>query len=356
MPITISIPDQVSKFVNDNAPDAAKGPLSSLFGNNYTKTNFRYPADLGSNPARKHSIVFTVKKAIPPSAGDLAGVGTALSSAASNVSGATTDVLNKQGQAALDKLGAAGKDLGTAITPFTKTAVNRTNGSTIALYIPDSVNVSYSNAYDSDVSLSKSLGTPYFLAQGAASLIDAFKNQGDMTVSGMASTVANDPYARSALAGVAGKLTGTDLSRLAVNQLGKAQNPQLQVLFRGVDFRQFQFDFVFTPYSEAESKTIKEIIKTFKMAAAPKITSNGVFSQGLFLEIPETFDIDFYYGSSINYNVPKIGECVITDITVDYSPNGWSTFNDGSPTQIKMTLKLQETVIVDKTRIENEGF
>ena len=356
MPITISIPDQASKFINDNAPEAAKGPLSSLFGNNYTKTNYRYPADLGSNPARKHSIVFTVQKAIPASAGDYAGTGTAVLSAADSVKGATADVMNKQGQAAVEKLGAAARDLGTAITPFTKTAVNRTDGATIALYIPDSINVTYTNAYDSDVSLSKSLGTPYFLAQGAASLIDAFKNQGDMTVAGMASTIANDPYARSALADVAGKLTGTELSRLAVNQLGKAQNPQLQVLFRGVDFRQFQFDFVFTPYSEAESKTIKDIIKTFKMAAAPKITSNGVFSQGLFLEVPETFKLQFYYGNQINTNVPTIGECVITDINVDYSPNGWSTFNDGSPTQIKMTLKLQETVIVDKTRIQDEGF
>jgi hypothetical protein len=37
---------------------------------------------------------------------------------------------------------------------------------------------------------------------------------------------------------------------------------------------------------------------------------------------------------------------------VDYGPNGWATFNDGSPVQIKLTLQFKETVIVDKNKIK----
>jgi hypothetical protein len=45
------------------------------------------------------------------------------------------------------------------------------------------------------------------------------------------------------------------------------------------------------------------------------------------------------------------GETVLENINVDYGPNGWATFNDGSPVQIKLTLQFKETVIVDKNRI-----
>lgn len=357
MPITISIPDQITNAVNNSdLSESVKGPLTSLFTNNYVKSTYRYPADLGSNPARKHSIVFTIMTAMPAtSAGDLAGTGQAWSSAGTDIASAAKTAYGGDWEKAGEDLKSAADKVTPALTPFLKTAVDRTTGSTIALYIPDNVNVTYSNNYDSDVSLSSALGKPYFLAQGAASLYNAFKDQGGAKLTNMTSTAASDPYARHILAAAAGKLTGTDLTRVAANQLGLAQNPQLQVMFRGVGFRQFQFDFVFTPYSEAESIHVQKIIQQFKMAAAPEITTNGAFSQGLFLKVPDTFKMDFYYGNQINTNVHKIGESVLTDINVDYSPNGWATFNDGSPTQIKMTLTFQETVIVDKTRI-SEGF
>lgn len=360
MPITISIPKEITASGTDATnflSSAVTGPLSSLFGNEYVKTNYRYPADLGSNPARKHSIVFTVMEAKPQTPGDFASTSGDWANVATFEGGAFKDAKAGNLDAAQTKAGLAASSAASGLKPFTNVAVGRKAGSTIALYIPDNVNVSYASNYDSDVSLTSSLGKPYFLAQGAVSLYNAFKNQGDSKMNNIGSTIASDPYARELAAkALSNKVLGTDLTRLAANQLGLAQNPQLQVMFSGVGFRQFQFEFMFTPYSEAESAQVQKIIHEFKMASAPEITSNDIFNQGLFLKVPNTLQLEFYYGNQINKNVHKIGECVISGVDVDYAPNGWSTFNDGSPTQIKMTLQLQETVIVDKNRIANEGF
>jgi hypothetical protein len=42
-------------------------------------------------------------------------------------------------------------------------------------------------------------------------------------------------------------------------------------------------------------------------------------------------------------------------MNVDYAPNGWSTFIDGTPTNIRMTLNFMETEIVTKQRVQ-EGY
>jgi hypothetical protein len=169
----------------------------------------------------------------------------------------------------------------------------------------------------------------------------------------MINSAANDPFVREYAAGLIGKATGTDLKDLALNSGGYAMNPQLQVLFQGIDFRRFQFDFVLTPHTKEEAATIKKIIEEFKMAAAPRFMENKVFTTSVFLEIPDTFKIKFMYNGAENPNVHKIEECVLENINIDYAPNGWSTFNDGAPVQTRMTLQFRETVIIDKNKIKS---
>ena len=169
----------------------------------------------------------------------------------------------------------------------------------------------------------------------------------------MINAAGNDPFIGELVSGVVGKRLGADVSRLVLNAGGYAMNPQLQVLFRGIGFRSFQFDFVFTPYNKEEADMVKNIIYKFKYHSAPQINSNaGVFSQGMYMTVPDAFNIKFYYGNEENRNVQRIGECVLENVNVDYAGSGqWSTFNDGSPNQIRLTLQFKETVIIDKNRI-----
>ena len=353
----ISIPTSIAGI---SVPGTINGPLELLYGNKYVRTDLRYPRNLGSDATRNHIIQFISYK---PTEGYISQAGTnivALGGAirgnvdtANGLSGLTNSFNNLLDNGMQENVSSAA---GALFKDIVKADIPRQVDSTIALYIPDTVNVTYGAAYD-DISLTESLGKAYFLAQAGTSMFDLFKQSGDKNKTQLANQIANDPYIASAAANFLGKAIGaSNLGDLVTRSMGQAINPQLQVLFRGVGFRSFQFDFVFTPYSSEETEAVKKIIYAFKHAAAPEIASTKYFAEGgLFFKVPYPFDIKFFYKGQENTYVHKIGRCVLENINVDYGPNGWATFNDGSPVQIKMTLQFKETVIVDKKRIEG-GF
>ena len=76
----------------------------------------------------------------------------------------------------------------------------------------------------------------------------------------------------------------------------------------------------------------------------------------LFRSPPSEFDIDFLVDGQINDKIHQIGTCVLTNINVDYAPNGWSTFSNGMPTSVRMTLQFMETEIVTKQRVEKDNY
>lgn len=393
----ISIPTSIAGI---SVPGAINGPLSLLYGNKYLMSTHSFPRDLGSNPTRNHVIMFTVMVPAPSNkaAVDIipavtattnfvkSVIGnplTAAENAASGIAGAAgtaitgskeainTIIQDPAQTASIIANGAtnladafmnskAGSTIIEGLNNLATEPLTRTPGATIALYIPDTVNVQYSASYD-NFNMADALGTPYFLAQGATSLLDAFKNDPTNTASGKANAAANDPFVRAgiakALGGKFGLGNAEDLNALGQFKGGYAENPQTQVLFKKIDFRSFHFDFVLTPHTKEESEAIKKIIYAFKYASAPEFRKNGDqgFSQSLFMTVPDTFKIKFLYNGKENENVNKIGDCVLQSINVDYAPNGWSTFNDGAPVQTRLTLHFQETMLIDKNRIK-EGY
>ena len=356
----ISIPTSIAGI---SVPGTINGPLQLLYGNKYDRATYNYPRNLGTDATRSHVIKFTSYKP----------VGTYKSEAATNVIAiakgvgqwtadtARVGVQNVKNQlpggsgevlSAPDLSQETKKASGELANEISAADVPRIPDKSIALYIPDTVNVSYGASYD-DISLTESLGKAYFLAQAGTSMLDMFSGNGDKTIEQLANKAASDPFIRYSLANAAGKALGmSNVGDLVARGMGEAINPQLQVLFRGVGFRTFQFDFVFTPYSKEETEEVKNIIEAFKYAAAPEINPLGYFSQGVFMKVPHPFQIQFFYKGKENPYVHRIGETVLENINVDYGPNGWATFNDGSPVQIKMTLQFKETVIIDKNRIK----
>lgn len=314
-----------------------QGPLSKLYANKFENNIYRFPSDLGA-PNRGHVISFTVKKVQDSNANR----------------NETETAIRRVGQEfqANGKSGVvtsgAGQEL---VNSLARIRPPRTNGDTVALYVPDTVNVQYAARYE-DVSLTNALGKPLFLAQGASSIFNSVKDgQG---TSGVLSNLANDPFARTLALRAADEVLGTNITQFGLSSLGLAFNPQLQVLFSNIGFRQFQFYFLLAPKNNAESAAIQNIIKTFKYAAAPEF-KEGVVTDSIFLKVPDTFEIKFLFNGEENLNVNRIGECVLESIDVDYSPNGWSSFNDGSAVQTLLTLQFKEIFIIDKNRV-NEGY
>jgi len=57
-----------------------------------------------------------------------------------------------------------------------------------------------------------------------------------------------------------------------------------------------------------------------------------------------------------NEYIPKISRCVLTNISVDYTPNGvFSTLEDNSPTAYTLTLSFSEIAQLTREDVE-AGF
>jgi hypothetical protein len=141
-------------------------------------------------------------------------------------------------------------------------------------------------------------------------------------------------------------------AKLALNKMGYAFNPQSQVLFQGIHFRTFEMSFTFSPKSAREAQQVQKIIKLFRSYAAPTIVTGAA---GFFYTPPGIFNLSFRKDGAINPNINKITDCVLENVTVNYAPNGWSSYKDGQPVQTTMDLSFKETVLVDRVKIQ-QGY
>ena len=152
--------------------------------------------------------------------------------------------------------------------------------------------------------------------------------------------------AMNAIPGMGGNVGANDI--LAATS-GRILNPNTEILYTSPNIRAIGFDFTLVPRNRKEVTSCKEIIKTFKKASLPSIEGN-------MLNVPKIVRIKFMTGSNENGYIPKYKLCAIGGVDVNYTPNGsWSTFTDGSPTAIKLSLKFQELKLIYLEDIE-EGY
>jgi hypothetical protein len=133
-----------------------------------------------------------------------------------------------------------------------------------------------------------------------------------------------------------------------------ARNPHLEVVFKGIGFRQFQFEFKFTPRSEQEAICVNNIIKAFKFYSAPEV-KHGPENERYYI-YPAEFDIEFWSAGQINTWINKISTCACTNVTVQYTGAGmWSAFRPGkiigAGVETNLSLTFQELEIITKERI-----
>lgn len=315
-------------------PNSPSGPLAALDSDPYGISSLKYPRDVGSDP-RGHYINFYINVAENSSYLKSGAYGTL----------PDTQGTTQRNQAAY--VASAGTGAQTLVSAQSLFQVRKTKriGGVVTLYMPETVNVQYGADWQSQ-SLTEAVGTAGQAASLASSTINRIS--GNKTSSGITA-------AWSELAGKVAEGTGyvgQGATDFAIFAAGFASNPQLEVLFKGTNMREFQFDFLFAPYDAEESKSVINIIKKFKFHQAPEVVVDSV---GRFFIPPSEFDIDFQYNGQTNGNIHKIGTCVLTGMNVDYAPNGWSAFPDGTPTNIRMTLNFMETEIVTKQRVQ-EGY
>ena len=222
----------------------------------------------------------------------------------------------------------------------------------VALYLPPNVQDSTSAGYND-----AQTGIVGLVAAGGGQFLDAMRRNDYQAAAsqliGGVKAISEEALIRST-AGIVDLLSGGegDTLGLANKVFGQATNPYMEVLFDSMAFRNFTYNFTFAPKNAQERDDVQDIIKLFRFHMAPELKG----AQHRFLTLPSTFDIHYMYQHSKNYAsennfYSKIATCVLKDVTVDYTPNGVKSFQDGSPTQINMSLSFQETELLNKQMI-----
>jgi len=402
--------------------------LASLIPVNTTSKYLNYPIDLGSNPTYCHAIQFT---AFDYEVAKLAALGqqtlTSLSNNGAALQEATSAFYNQVstiptgGQTPFATTAGAAAGAGSQFFGSLGKIIN-TNGpdlanqtkqyslaknydinvnqnspeSIISLYMPDSLNTSYDSNYTA-ISMTDTLGLGGYISNAMSDL-----SYEDLVNKDMATNLKN-PALRAGLTKLGIYLAGQGV-QAAGGDSGNFQsvlerafkmypNPQMQMVYKGINLREFQFEFIFTPVSSQEAVMVDTIIKRFVYHSVPQLTPG---TNGQYLIPPQIFQIKFAYtnnpglvgavsnvfqntlsnifGSQLSGGLGgnplnsgpngqattssisgaklfNIGDCVLTNVSVDYAPNGWAAYTDGHPIQTRMTLQFKEMDIVTKDKI-----
>ena len=350
-----------------------KGPLSKLFGSKGAGT-MQYPADLGNDPTRMHIVQFQIKNIIPKHF----DVKETLTKVASTVD---TSSVAKTGEnvAGAVKAGAvAATDFVNNIQKNLQPELTKTVA-TISLYMPDTLAMDY-NAQYSELSIMDATNG-YNRIAGAVGSLAADLIDGGMNSDKIKTSIANavDQYGPEAAFTLADRTLGTNVTDLGLKAMGQAINPQLQLLYKGLGFRKFSMEFVFTPKSKDEADQVSAIVNSFIYAAHPTVTG----TTGMYFTPPSVFEIKFMMAqtgslSSIkniltqaansllpglgnalsggasgveNDRLYKVGKCVLENVSVDYAPNGWAALDGGVPIQTRLNLSFMEYEILDRGRM-----
>ena len=208
----------------------------------------------------------------------------------------------------------------------------------ITLHIQDKPSTSYNVNYQD-----KEIGTLGGLLAGGSSMTDATETLGSMGKDAGQAAIAGIVSAVStAFGGPAGNLL----------ELGTKQktNSFREQFFESVDFRTFNFKHTFMPRSQQEAEDVRRILNLFKFHMHPELSQGG-----LFYVYPSEFEIKYFYKDKENQYFDKISSCVLENMSVDYGGDIFSTFEDGNPVEVNLTLKFKELELLTKDRI-TQGY
>lgn len=232
------------------------------------------------------------------------------------------------------------------------TPVGGPGGGGITLPIPSNMSTGYNAQYDTGSGIGVlgnfakdvASGAQQFTAEGAGqAAVEQLKAIGLSASPEIAALLGAGLTGTPIGAGVGAALGGA--ARGAAVGAGVAVNPHLAVIFSGVNFRNHQFQYKFSPRNSGESSSLKEIIKRFKLNMVPTVEGAAFF------KYPNEFDIEFS-GKHQEF-LFKFGTNVLTDFQINYNPDGGSYFHDnGAPVSVSLSLTFTEIDILTQDKIE----
>jgi hypothetical protein len=210
----------------------------------------------------------------------------------------------------------------------------------IAMYLPSqALQETFQNDY-ADVSMTEIFGALGYVAEAGSSINEGRKSEEVKTWDNLR------PFIIKGISDIIGG-NAAQIGETLIQAGGYATNPQLEVLYKGTKFRNFDFRFEFLPRSRKEADEILEIIHALKYHASPDYQ----VGQGRFITPPSFFDLYIKFGGVENERIPmKLSTCVLTGLDLDIvnGLNQVASFSDGTPVQMALQLRFTELEIMTK--------
>ena len=159
---------------------------------------------------------------------------------------------------------------------------------------------------------------------------------------------------KQADADMASVLMRAEESKSQLAGLKLATNPRNEMLFNGMQFKSYSFNFNLVPMRKEDSDSIQTAIRTIQRASAPSMKGAKMF-----MTYPDTWNITFMSEGSNEGNeyLMKINECCCTNVGVNYTPQGSSNnlHKNNAPLAVELSLDFTEVVIPTIETID-EGY
>ena len=229
----------------------------------------------------------------------------------------------------------------------------------IVLYMPDDISTTFGAEWEG-----KSFGTVATgILQSAAAEGNIEKIKRASGVGANALQKAPAEAAASLITNLAKGITGDQINTGDIfgGIAGVIRNPNTELMFQKMKLRTFNLKFKLVPYNQVEANDIKRICQIFKRAMLPTYSIEGteVLNQNkdkqsqnraidaAFVKIPKVCKVQFMRGDRENDFLPKYKMCAITDVAVNYTPDGnYAVYDDGSPVAVELAISFMETKLV----------
>ena len=223
----------------------------------------------------------------------------------------------------------------------------------IAMYMPASTQVTYAADY-TEAEISAAVSAAYNAYQGVRGgqgVIDTLIAQVPKLKEQFASNFIRKAADTVDALGVSGARTAIEIAT------GEVIADRMELAFKGVGRRAFQYTFKMIPRNSREAEEIRKIVFAFKANMLPEFTKGRNRNT---MNIPNTFNIQYMYKGKENDFIHRVSECFLDNVQVQYGGDRYKTFephsNDGAPpVETTMTLAFKEIEVMSRERIF-EGY
>ena len=223
----------------------------------------------------------------------------------------------------------------------------------IALYMPAQVQVTYGAKFtDTEISpFAGAIGQAVGDLSAGASVSDTYNKVIPQVTEGLQQRALLKGLDVLDALGVSGAREAIEIGRAEVIA------DRMQLAFKGVDRRAFQYTFKMIPRNSREADSIRKIVDAFKFNMMPEYKKGKKRDT---LNYPATFNIEYHYRGKENTYLNRVSECFLENVQVSYGGDRYKTFDphnsEGAPpVETSIVLAFKEIETMHRERIA-EGF